>query len=65
MSGTFFLQLTDSTPPDFELGQVGSFGRTKRRHSVDLKNRISVIQVTIRSIGDGFVTHLCMGVPDL
>lgn len=32
ISSTFFFQLTDSTSPYFELGQVGSFGSTKQTH---------------------------------
>lgn len=41
ISSTFFFQLTDSTPPNFELGQVGSFGSTKQRYNVAFENKFS------------------------
>lgn len=66
---TFFLQLTDTTPPNFELGQVGSFGSTdgdttrlsKSAFSLFFLSHFSIIPQTIFQTE----THLCMGVPDL
>lgn len=40
---TFFLQLTDATPPNFEFGQVGSFGSTNGDTTRLLKSVFSLI----------------------